>query len=138
MRGLRSGREFGQMNSRSLSATLVAIIVFCGALVSISSPSHAQDFKYLLWQKKVADKITTNQRYPRSAVRKGIEGTAQVRIKVKQDGTILGFEVLKSSGADVLDREIGRLMTRINPLPAVPGDKKEVFLTMPMSWTLKK
>lgn len=42
--------------------------------------------------------------YPRSARRRGLEGSARIRVVVGADGTALGAELLVSSGHDSLDQ----------------------------------
>lgn len=116
-------------------ATVAAATLFAGLV--FTPVADAQDLQFLLWQKKVAETISANQRYPRSAVRKGIEGQAQIRLVVGANGQIKGYEVLKKTGRDVLDREIERLVSRINPLPAMPGEGKETVLTLPLVWRLQ-
>lgn len=88
------------------------------------------------WQKAIAAKLVKNFRYPRSAIRKGIEGKALVEVKIDATGAITGFDVLTPTGQGSLDREIPKLMKRLNPLPAPPGGAP-TSVKLPLSWRLQ-
>ena len=70
---------------------------------------------------------------------KELEGRIQVEINVDRDGNIVAHSVTQSSGHDVLDREIPKLMKRVSPLPAPPADAADSQLTMvvPLAWALQ-
>lgn len=122
---------------RQTIKSLSLIIALTLGVAAAAVPASAQDMKVLLWQKEVMTKISKNQRYPRSAVSRGIQGRAEVRIVVEKDGSIRGYEVINPTGEAVLDREIPRVITKISPLPPLPGEKEEVTLTVPLIWSLK-
>ncbi|GHF14118.1 hypothetical protein GCM10017044_05260 [Kordiimonas sediminis] len=88
------------------------------------------------WQKAVIKKVQENQKYPRSAVSREIEGKAKVRISVGADGAITAHEVVEATGETVLDREIPKLMERLNPLPALPEGQTELTFVLPLNWSL--
>ena len=114
-----------------------ALLTLVLGLNAVNSSAKAQDSDFREWQRAVATKIATNQHYPRSAVSRRIEGRAQVRLVIEKDGKIRGYEVVSETGEAVLDREIPRVVTKINPLPALPGDREELVLTIPLIWSLK-
>jgi periplasmic protein TonB len=61
------------------------------------------------------------RRYPMLARRLGLEGEAQVRIRVRGDGSLGGEpELLRSTGHDVLDDEVIRLAKAVAPFPPLP------------------
>lgn len=88
------------------------------------------------WRKAVAKKLVKKQKYPRSALAREIEGKARVRLFVTADGTISSHEVLEETGQKVLDREIPKLIKRLNPLPALPDGKTEMTFVLPLTWRL--
>lgn len=88
------------------------------------------------WKRAVAKKIATKQTYPRSALTREIEGRAEVRLVVSGDGTITAHEILKPTGEKVLDREIPKLVGRLNPLPALPSGQSELSFVLPLNWAL--
>jgi len=122
------------MNTRLFLLPIAAMIALLA--ISVSNAAEAQDMKFLLWQKSVAQKIASVQRYPRSAVAKNIEGQAQLRLKILSDGRIEGYEVIKGTGHQVLDREIPKIISKIGSFDAVPGDKPAYTLTLPLTWSL--
>ena len=70
--------------------------------------------------------------YPRLARERGIEGTVLVRFKVLPSGDIDGVNVVKSSGAAVLDEASVKTVYRAAPMPYVKG-----WVEVPMVYELK-
>ena len=119
------------MKKISLVAALVA-----GALFSlIATPAFADDMDG--WKKAVVAKLVKNQKYPRSAQVRGIEGKAKVRLVVSADGSITAHEILESTGEDVLDNEIPKLVAKLNPLPALPAGQGDLSFILPLEWSLR-
>jgi protein TonB len=110
---------------------LTASLVIAGAFTSASAEGDMKS-----WQKAVIKKVIKNQKYPRSAVSREIEGKAKVRISVAADGAITAHEIVEPTGEAVLDREIPKLMKRLNPLPALPDGKTEMTFVLPLNWSL--
>jgi len=63
------------------------------------------------------------KRYPKQAVLDGTEGEVTVYFVINSQGTVLGYNILKSSGSDVLDHEVNRLIHSVRFPPFPPGDK---------------
>lgn len=103
------------------------------ATLSVAVPAEAADMK--TWQRAVVKKIAKSQTYPRSALSREIEGTAKVRIMIAADGSITGHEIVKATGEAVLDREIPKLVERLNPLPELPTGEG-LSLVLPLTWSL--
>lgn len=115
---------------------LIAVFAMVTTL-TVTGNANAADLKG--WKRKVAMTVAKKQVYPRSALRREIEGAAKVKVTVDHSGKIASFEVLKPTGHDVLDREIPRLMERIDPLPKPPADASDDQLTfiIPLAWVLQ-
>lgn len=105
------------------------------AMGLFSVPSMAAD-DIDSWKKAVVKTVVKKQKYPRAALAREVEGSAKVRLTVLADGTITAHEVVQSTGEKVLDREIPRLMKRLNPLPTLPAGRDEVSFVLPLDWTL--
>jgi len=118
-------------NFNTLVASLIALTFVFGAA---SAPAHADDMKD--WQIEVIKAVAKNQRYPRSAIAREIEGKAKVRLVVAADGTITSHEIVEATGEDVLDREIPKLVEKLSPLPALPGGQSELSFLLPLTWSL--
>ena len=114
----------------------VAVAMVSGA-ISVATPAIADPVKS--WQKKVVTLVGKKQVYPRSAIMKEIEGQAKVKVSIDRSGSLQGFEMVEATGHDVLDKEVDKLMKRINPLPAPPEELPDNKLTfvLPLSWVLQ-
>lgn len=87
-----------------------------------SNPSYEQAVENILNQ---------NKRYPREAVLAGTEGEVVIYFVVNAQGTVLGFHIDKSSGSDVLDHEVVRLIHAVRFPPFPQGDtsaRKEITI----------
>ena len=90
------------------------------------------------WKSEVTKSVAKNQRYPRSALAREIEGKAKVRLTVNADGTIAKHEIIEPTGQSSLDNEIPRLVKRINPLPSLPEGRSELSFVLPLDWSLNQ
>lgn len=115
---------------------VMAALAFAGILATgFSFSASAQDLKS--WSKEVGKLLAKNQRYPRSAVSRGIQGRAEVRLTVAGNGEITAHEIQTPTGEKVLDREIPKLIERLNPLPSLPEGRTELVFTLPINWRLQ-
>jgi len=64
-----------------------------------------------------------NKRYPREAVLGGIEGEVELSYIVNNQGTVLGYSIVKSSNQQVLDDEVIRLIRSVRFPPFPAGDR---------------
>ncbi|MFC4346400.1 energy transducer TonB [Kordiimonas lipolytica] len=118
---------------KNFSTFLVATLVLSFTFASAPA-SAADDMKS--WKIAVIKAVAKNQRYPRSAIAREIEGKAKVRLVVSADGTITSHEILEETGQSILDSEIPKLVEKLNPLPALPGGEQELSFVLPLNWTL--
>lgn len=126
------------MGKLSLVKIMASVIVataltFTGFVTS----ANAQDISG--WQQEVNKKIAKKQSYPRAALRKELEGKAKVEINVDREGNIVAHTIQTSTGHDLLDREVGKMMKRASPLPVPPAEATDSQLTMvvPVAWVLQ-
>lgn len=119
----------------SLFATVVVML----SVGSFGFSAQAADGDIKKWQIKIVKKVAKKQVYPRSAMRKELEGKAKVRVSIDRTGKILSHTVLKATGLAVFDKEIPKLMTRIDPLPAPPASLSDSQLSfvLPLSWVIR-
>ena len=120
----------------ALQALALAFVVAVTTVIA-SQGAMAGDLRS--WQRSIAKAVASKQVYPRSALRREIEGSAKVRVTVDRSGKIASFEMIQATGHDELDREVPKLMNRIDPLPAPPADVSEDQLTfvLLLSWVLQ-
>lgn len=119
-------------------ATLAAIwVMLAGLALAGIRPAAAADLSS--WKRQIAMVIAKKQVYPRSALMREIEGSAKVKVTVDASGKIVNYEIVEPTGEAVLDREIPRLIERIDPLPAPPADANadELTFIIPLAWRLQ-
>lgn len=116
--------------------TLMMAAVTLGLVFGAGAPeaNAADDMKS--WQISLVKAVAKNQRYPRSAIAREIEGRAKVRLVVSADGTITSHEIVQDTGESILDAEIPKLVEKLNPLPALPDGKDSLTFVLPLNWTL--
>ena len=89
------------------SAADVARVAECqGHLARASCEAHLQKF----------------QKYPRSAQRRNVEGTAWLRFRMDRDGKVLSYSIERTSEHEVLDEAALAMIERAQPLPPLPDD----------------
>ncbi|NVJ68776.1 MAG: energy transducer TonB [Alphaproteobacteria bacterium] len=120
---------------KNFSAIFLAVIALTFAVTSTTTPAAAAD-DMKSWQREVIKAVAKNQRYPRSAIAREIEGRAKVRLVVAADGSITSHEIVEETGESVLDQEIPKLVEKLNPLPALPAGKNELSFILPLNWSL--
>ncbi|CAJ1411846.1 unnamed protein product [Effrenium voratum] len=88
----------------------------------------------------LASWLARHKRYPRAARRRNLEGVATLSFTVNAAGNVLRYEVVKSSGYDVLDREVVNMLQRAEPLPSLPQDLGSATLdiTIPIRFELAR
>ena len=79
-----------------------------------SHQTLGSDFIHIILAKIEAAKI-----YPRSAIRRGLEGAATVKFRIRPDGQVDEVNLVRSSGFDVLDRASIRAIKKAAPFPYV-------------------
>ncbi|MCF6216036.1 MAG: TonB C-terminal domain-containing protein [Emcibacter sp.] len=111
-----------------------AVLTF--GMAGLSAQAEANDIRK--WQKKIVHLVAKKQVYPRSAIRKELEGRAKVRVNIDRTGAIVSHEVITPTGQAVFDKEIPKLMKRINPLPVPPESltDTELSFVLPLSWVI--
>jgi periplasmic protein TonB len=113
----------------------IALLAVTGLMgVAAAGPAHAVDSG---WQHKVSQLIGANYVYPRSAVLRGEQGSAKVKIAFSGTGKILSVDLVKSTGSAILDREAVRIPRKVGAYPAPPtGSNAEVVV--PIIWRINE
>ena len=121
---------------------LTSALVCAHQLTTIEpiAPASADAVDTSAWQQKIGRHIAENLIYPRSAIRRGVEGSARVRLTIDATGKILKHEVTKESGQKTLDRTIEKIVAKMNPLPTPPAGTvsgSDMDIIIPLTWRLK-
>ena len=80
-----------------------------------------------------------HKRYPRSAQRRSIEGTAVLHFVVAADGRVLDSTILRSAGHALLDEAVMDMVRRASPLPPRPAGlgTGPLALSVPIAFRLQ-
>ena len=101
------------------------------ALAGAAVPAMAQSAE---WQKQVTRIIASKQTYPRTALMRGEEGTARVKVYIGSSGAVERTELVAPSGSATLDKEALAMPTRAGSVPPPPGGA--ATLIVPVTWKL--
>lgn len=115
--------------------SVVAAGVLAGALVT----PKVEALDLAAWQQELIGHVRKSFIYPRSAIRLGIEGTAQVEITIDASGAITKYVVVQESGEKVLDRTIEKIIKKMDPVPKPHSDMDttDLKLVLPLTWRLQ-
>ncbi|MBE9503506.1 MAG: energy transducer TonB [Proteobacteria bacterium] len=80
----------------------------------VKQQALGSDFIPLILSKIEAAKI-----YPKSAIRRGLEGAATIKFRIRTDGQVDEVNLVESSGFDVLDRASIKAIKKAAPFPYV-------------------
>jgi protein TonB len=73
------------------------------------------------YARKLQQVVGRQRRYPASAARFGLEGTARVHLSILKDGSLAGApKLVRSSGHEVLDAEALRMVEAAAPFTPLP------------------
>jgi len=111
----------------------IALLAVTGLMgLAATGPAHAVD---PAWQRKVSQLITANYAYPRSAVLRGEQGSAKVKIAFSGAGKVLSVDLVKSTGSAILDREAVRIPRKVASYPAPPTGI-DTDIVFPITWRI--
>lgn len=102
-----------QMNSDSSAAAPQQTLVMSHPSITQAIPSRP-DYGWLT--DSLRRRVETLKAYPRLARMQGWEGRVVVRATIKDDGSLMDVQVVKSSGYEALDDDALRLMKRACPI----------------------
>ena len=80
------------------------------------------------YESLLASWLSKYKTYPSRAKRKRITGEAVIYVKINQDGKLLDYYLKSSTGNELLDSAVVKMIERANPLPEIPKEfKKSVY-----------
>ena len=85
----------------------------------ISSSSNVVKESYTA---KLRAWLAAHKRYPLQARRMRIKGSTILQLSVAPDGHVVAHRIERSTGSDILDREVEAMLMRSEPLPAPPPE----------------
>ncbi len=119
---------------QTVVAAAFATTIFSGTL---ATPAFADEIKD--WKTSIAKLVAKKQVYPRSAINRQLEGDARVEVFIDRSGSVQKYDLVQATGHSILDKEVEKLMERINPLPAPPDtvSDDQLSFVLPLSWVLQ-
>ena len=90
------------------------------------------------WQAILEAHLRKFRKYPRSALRRNIEGTVLIRFRMDRDGKVLSYSVERTSDHAVLDEAALAMIERANPLPPLPDEvpDESIELIIPANFNI--
>jgi protein TonB len=91
------------------------------------------------YARKLYQVVGRQRRYPASAARFGMEGTARIQLTLRRDGSVVSAQLMRSSGHEVLDAEALRMVEAAAPFAPLPEGHPHlsaVFL-VPVDFSLR-
>ncbi|MEE4453020.1 energy transducer TonB [Novosphingobium resinovorum] len=87
------------------------------------------------WEARLLAHLEKYRRYPPAARARRDEGTVFVRFRMDRAGKVLAADLVRSSGAALLDRAALDTIRRAQPLPAIPDERPAPLeLTVPVEF----
>lgn len=92
------------------------------------------------YARRLSEVVAHQRRYPASAVRLGMEGTAHVQLRVRSDGSLMEPpRLVRSSGQEVLDAEALRMVEAAAPFEPMPesASRPSAGFVIPVVFSLR-
>lgn len=83
--------------------------------------------------------LERHKQYPQQARARGEEGTVLLRFTIDRHGKLLAWRIDRGSGSAALDREVGTMLQRAEPLPPIPDEmaQAQLELAVPIRFRLR-
>lgn len=79
-----------------------------------------KDKRYISYTKVITKKLMEHWRYPPQARNNLIEGQSLILFSLLNDGSLTGISITKSSGYEILDKEVIDAVNKAAPFPPFP------------------
>ena len=83
-------------------------------------------------------RLNQNKRYPATARRESVEGTAILFLHIRRDGSVVEAYIQRSTGSDALDAKVSRMVERAQPFPPFKREAttSSMKLTIPIDFSI--
>jgi protein TonB len=87
----------------------------------------------------VSARLHRQKRYPAHARRRRMEGTAVISFAIDSGGRVVRSRLARSSGHDLLDREVLAMLDRAKPFPPIPAEvgRRSLSLSVPVAFSVR-
>lgn len=129
--------------SEATRPSTVAVAAASEAVASrevVAAPAKPQSEVLDAYRRRLGELLARHQEYPRVAALRGWEGEVRLRLKVARKGNLLGVQVDRSSGFEVLDQHALAMLEALAGLPPLPEalEANEIQVVVPINYKLKK
>lgn len=100
------------------------------AAAPVASASETPSNAVPNWRSLIAAILERNKRYPPEARSRGDRGTATVQFAINRSGGLIGVNLSRSSGSQILDQEAVELVRRAQPFPPPPPEMRGSTITL--------
>jgi periplasmic protein TonB len=102
--------------------------------------ASAQSALVEAYGRHLAELLRRQHDYPRIAAMRGWEGEVRLRVRVARKGSLVGVQVDRSSGFDVLDQHAQAMVEQLPTLPPLPAGllSNEIQFVVPVQFHLDK
>jgi TonB family protein len=80
-----------------------------------------EDKRYVTYAQAIKERIAGQWKYPQEARKRKLEGRLVALFSLNREGALSRFDITKSSGHEVLDREAERAVRSAAPFPPFPS-----------------
>jgi protein TonB len=101
--------------------------------------AHSVEQARISYQDMVATMLARAKKYPERALKRRMTGDGTIRIEISSDGSLSGFQIVRSTELPILDEELRAMVDRAAPFPAFPSDlhKQSLALLVPVAFRLQ-
>jgi len=86
--------------------------------------SQSQDFRGDYFYGAIRSSLERAKSYPLLARKRGMEGTVLVSFTIDKKGSAQDVNIMKSSGYQILDEEVRKMLRKASPFPELKGEIK--------------
>lgn len=91
------------------------------------------------YESVILSRLERAKRYPHRALQRNLEGEVVLAISIATDGSVIRSEISRSSGHELFDNEVLKMVARAAPFPALPAgfDKSSLDVLIPVVFQIR-
>jgi len=103
-----------------------------------SSEKASIDKAGIEYEKALLTLLSKSKRYPERARRRGVSGDGAFRLELNRNGSVKHLKIVRSTGSDILDKELLALVNRASPLPPLPPSYQRTEFIIPVRFAFSE
>jgi protein TonB len=113
-------------------------LLMVSAIPSYAQTVNAQTNTVEAWKKKIVIQLASKREFPPGAMGQG--GTAKVKFAIDRQGKLIARELVESTGSELLDSAVLRMVERAEPFPEPPAEVSDdgLAFTVPVIFVARK